>query len=129
MARERRRVKLAAVAAATLLYACAGPYWQANPQWDGFKPAEIQLVEKDDPGPDCGAASYSVLGCAVRSRSDNRCTVFVQSRLPYREFACVVTHETRHCVGDDHLAANGRPTFAVDCGTGELYSGPVSRPG
>ena len=123
-------LRVALAATPMVLAACAPiPYLASNPTWYGFKPTQIELVEKEDPGPACGAAPYSVLGCAVRQRQQNQCTVFIKSELPYRTFSCVVTHETRHCVGDDHLGTDGRPNFAVDCGTGELYSGPVRAPG
>jgi hypothetical protein len=114
------------LAAAALLAGCTSDgYWQPNPAWHGFRPAQIAVVEIDDPSAHCGGAPRSLLGCAVRQREQNHCTVYVRSQLPYPAFACVVTHETRHCVGDDHLRANDRPHYAVDCGTGEMYSGPV----
>jgi hypothetical protein len=120
------RIRFAALAV-LFLSGCASTssYWERDHAWAEYSPTQIAIVAKDDPSPLCGAPLESVLGCAVRQRNEDRCTVFVNSRLPNDAYRCVVTHEMRHCFGERHDAANAKKHFAVDCGNGELYMAPA----
>lgn len=114
------RTTLAALTA-LVLSGCASIYWQQDPAWVGYKPTQIAVVEKDDPSQLCSAAPQSVWGCAIRQRETNDCIVFIKSRLPYEAYQCVITHEVRHCFGEQHDAFNGVPQHGVDCGNGDLH--------
>jgi len=117
----KRRTKLAALTA-LVLGGCASPYWQQDPAWAGYKPTQISVVEKDDPSQFCSAAPQSVWGCAVRQREMNHCIVFIKASLPYEAYGCTMTHEVRHCFGEQHDAFNALPHYAIDCGNGEIYT-------
>jgi hypothetical protein len=54
--------------------------------------------------------------------------VFVKSSLSQDAHDCTVTHEVRHCFGDQHNAFNNVPHYAIDCGDGEVW-GPSLRAG
>jgi len=126
--RTTRDAELAGLAAFLLTGCASNSYWQSDPAWSGFKPTEILVVEKDDPSPFCRTALQSVLGCAIRQREANQCTVFLKSRLSQGAHNCTLAHEMRHCYGDHHNAFNDRPHYAIDCGNGEVYGAPASRP-
>ncbi len=114
------RAKLAALTV-LVLSGCTSIYWQQDPAWLSYKPTQIAVVEKDDPSQLCSAAPQSVWGCAIRQRETNHCIVFIKSRLPYEAHNCVITHEVRHCFGQQHDAFNGVPHNSVDCGNGQFY--------
>jgi hypothetical protein len=116
----RLRAKLAALTV-LVLGGCAPIYWQQDLAWVGYKPTQILVVEKDDPSQLCSAAPQSVWGCAIRQREAHDCVVFIKARLPYAAYNCVITHEVRHCFGDQHDAFNEVPHNSVDCGNGEFY--------
>ena len=114
------RTKLAALTV-LVLGGCASTYWQQDPAWVGYKPTQISVVDKDDPSPLCSAAPQSVWGCAIRQRETNHCIVFIKASLPYEAYSCTMTHEVRHCFGDQHDAFNAVPRYALDCGNGEIH--------
>jgi hypothetical protein len=120
-----------AALAALVLGGCAsaGSYWETDAKWVNFKPTDIVLLEPDDPSIICRKAPHSVLGCAILQPEINTCTVVLKSRLPRNAFSCALTHEMRHCLGDFHTAYNDRPHYALDCGDGTLYSGPMQAGG
>lgn len=100
---------------------CASTYWQQDPAWVGYKPTQISVVEKDDPSQLCNATPQSVWGCAIRQRETNHCIVFIKFSLPYEAYSCTMTHEVRHCFGEQHDAFNAMPHYSIDCGNGEIY--------
>ncbi len=118
------RVTLAALGILAL-GGCASTYWQRDTAWVGYKPTQISVVESDDPSQPCAAAPHSLWGCAVKQRNSDDCVVFIRSRLPYAAYNCVVTHEVRHCFGDQHDAFNNVPHNSVDCGNGQFYAPPA----
>ena len=114
------RAQLAALTV-LVLGGCTSVYWQPDSAWAGYKPTQISVVERDDLSRPCSAAPHAVWGCAIRQRAMDDCIVFIRAKLPYDAYNCVVTHEVRHCFGDQHDAFNGVPHNSVDCGNGRFY--------
>ena len=107
------RLSLLAVSVILTLFACSrGEYWQnIGPAGPIYGVAEI-----DHPEVPC---AMQVLGCYTMGY------VYLQKGLEPSLRLCVLRHEYRHAMGDQHPRFAVESGYGVDCGDGTIMPGVV----